>query len=127
MTADLEIGVYRWEPGKYTVDLRFESSGEGAGRRRQSVPVSVPFDRLRGLAGDPEGYGRALWEAVFTDPAIRTAYGEAVAAALSQPPSGDGPPLRVRLYISPNAPELHGLRWEALFNPAAAGWVATDE
>src|SRR5262245_33113284 len=107
MTSDLEIGVYRWDAASYTVDLRCDA--DDAGTRRQSAPLPLPFDRLRALQASPEQYGRALWLALFADPAIRSAYAGLLAA------SGQGA-VRVRLYLSPNVPELHGLRWETLYD-----------
>ena len=127
MAADLEIGVYPWGAGKYTVDLRYEAAGQAAGAPPAVGPGGAPVRPAPRLAGVPEEYGLALWEAVFADPALRSDCSAALAAALAHLPAEGEAPLRVRLYISPNAPELHGLRWETLFNPDAAAWVATDQ
>lgn len=131
MPADLEIGIYRWETNadptqhQYVVDLRFDEAGGGEGRRRQSVPGRFPFGTLPSVTLDPEGYGTALFNALFADPPIRTAYAAAKAVSLV----GDGPAvrLRVQLYVSPNTPELHALTWEALYDPDDRMWLGTDE
>jgi hypothetical protein len=129
--ADLEIGLYRWEAGKYTVDLRFDQPGQNATPRQQSAPFPIAFSNLRALENSPREYGKALWAALFGDPRILTGYAGARAAVLTggganPPPANGEPPLRVRLYISPNAPELHALRWETLAEPDGR-WVATDQ
>jgi hypothetical protein len=129
--ADLEIGLYRWDDaGHYAVDLRYDAPGQPVSvRPRQSNPVTFDFDGLRARAGDPKEYGARLWNDLFADAQVRDGFVQALAhAQAARDPGGQPSPLslRVRLYISPNAPELHGLRWETLCDPTGA-WLATSE
>jgi hypothetical protein len=128
MSADLEIGIYHWDGSSYTVELRSYVQGETTEERWVSrEPVRLPIDQLRALGAQPEQYGTVLWDALLADRRISGGYSAAVASALSRPQVSDGPTLRVRLNISPKAPELHSLRWEALFDSTNGRWVASDQ
>src|SRR5262245_6925535 len=114
MSADLEIGIYRWDGSSYTIELRSYVQGETTDRRWLSgEPVRLPIDQLRALGAQTQQYGTVLWDALLADSRISGGYAAAVASALSRPRASDDPALRVRLNISPKVPELHSLRWEA--------------
>jgi hypothetical protein len=59
---------------------------------------------------------------LLAEPALATALAECRAAAQSQ-----GLPLRLRLAIAPDAPELHALRWETLRDPQRDQPLAMSE
>ena len=105
--ADLEIGLER-RPDGYAVDLRLALPGSDADVQATAEGVRIAVDDLRQHAIDPRAYGRRLGQEFFAVPAVRDVL--AKARALEHP-------LRVRLAIAPNAPELHRLRWEALADP----------
>lgn len=110
--ADLEIGLFAREPGTYTVELRFNQPGSEADIRlgqTRAIATHFDFDLLKELEYDPGSYGKALAEAVFADVELRVNFARARAAAETQQL-----PLRLRLLIGPDAPELHNLRWETL-------------
>jgi hypothetical protein len=110
--ADLELSLRRKDATRYIVDLVFSQSGSEVDVRPLGMQVvTASFDQaeLLALSQDPEGYGQALGRMLFADSALAAAVGEARAAAESQ-----GLPLRLRLAIAPDAPELHALRWETL-------------
>ena len=128
MSADLEIGIYPWDAGSYTIELRLDVAGETTGRHWLSgEPVRLPIDQLRALAAQPPQYGSVLWNALLADSQIRNGYSAAVASALSRQQVSGSPALRVRLNIIPRVPELHSLRWEALFDSTSGQWVAADQ
>jgi hypothetical protein len=128
MSADLEIGIHRWDADSYTIELRSNVPGETTGRHWLSrEPVRLPIDRLRALSAVTQQYGAALWDGLLADRRIRSGYAAAVARTLSGQQASDGPALRVRLHISPRVPELHSLRWEAMFDSTNGLWVASDQ
>ena len=119
-TADLEIGLHRWDAGRFAVELQF--------RRPDDEAEIAP---IRGLASiDPavlraeveESYGQALSRALFADPVVSQGFSKirSVAEAIDVR-------LRVRLFIGPSAPELHALRWELLRDPQTGKSLLTDE
>jgi hypothetical protein len=85
MSADLEIGIYRWDGSSYTVELRLHVQGETTDRRwLSSEPVRLPIEQLRALAAQPQQYGTVLWNALLADSRIIGGYSAAVASAPSQ-------------------------------------------
>src|SRR4051794_18913247 len=110
-TADLEIGLHRWDEGRYAVELRFRRPDDAVDLAPIRGLASFDFDALR--FADLDVYGPLLSRALFADPKmreqflkVRVAAAEAIDAAL-----------RIRLFIGPSAPELHGLKWELLRDP----------
>ena len=125
--ADLEIGLRRHDPESYSVEIRFTPPDSDAEVRLVCGDLATAqFDltALRELALDPAAYGRALSQGLFGDATgseVRAAFDQARVAANSQ-----GVSLRVRLFIGPSAPELQGLNWEMLRDPAKDAAVLTD-
>jgi hypothetical protein len=123
--ADLELGLHRFEAGRYAVEMRFSMPGSDADTRLgQGAPVHVSLnvDELRELMLDPKEYAEALTKALFAPSELQIAFAEALASAQSQ-----DIPLRLRLLIGASAPELHAIRWELLCNPKNQSALATDE
>lgn len=123
--ADLELGLHRFEVGRYAVEMRFSIPGSDADTRLgQGAPVYVDLnvDELRDLMLDPKEYAEALTQALFAPTELQVAFAEAVASAQSQ-----DFPLRLRFLIGPSAPELHNIRWELLRNPKDKSPLVTDE
>ena len=122
--ADLEIGLHRWSAESYAVELRYSQPGSDADTRLvQGGSAQVQFDlaRLRALALDGAAYGQLLGESLLKDKV-----GQAFRAAWQNAQSL-GSPLRLRLFIGPSAPELHGLRWETLRDPLDGAALLTGE
>lgn len=112
--ADLELSLRRRDATRYVVDLVFSQPGSEADVRPlgQQV-VIVHFDHERLLAtSSAEHYGQALTAMLFESSFLATAFAQARAAAQSQ-----GRPLRFRIAVAPDAPELHALKWETLYDP----------
>ncbi|RRR67084.1 MAG: hypothetical protein EI684_19605 [Candidatus Viridilinea halotolerans] len=89
-----------------------------------ATEVALAFD-LQGLLAlrlDRVGYGKALTSQLFHAPALREAWQQARALA-----DGLNAPLRFRLRLALNAPELHALRWEALHDPLTHAPLALNE
>ncbi len=129
--ADLEIGLYHWDADHYAIDLRFDAPGQPVTTRPyQSNPVQFDRARLRELALDPRGYGELLWQSLFADDNVREFFARCTACAEGYRNAQGEPqplPLRLRLYISPGAPEMHALLWETLRQPLPANWLVTSE
>jgi hypothetical protein len=119
---DLEIGLHRREPTGYAVDLRFNRSDDDA----QQAPVwgqaQIDADSLRANVLDPAQYGKVLSVGLFSDPNVRDRFRQACAIAQAL-----ASPLRIRLFIDPNAADLHGLRWETLRDPETGQSLVTSE
>jgi hypothetical protein len=122
--AELEISLSRSGGGElstsrvYGVELRFTQPESDADVRvggRQASVSRIDLELLAGLNHDQAAYGRALGEGLFAAPEVTEALGKAVTAAESL-----GAPLRLRLAIGADAPELHALRWELLRTPDGA-------
>jgi tetratricopeptide (TPR) repeat protein len=110
--ADLEVIIQRWPERGYAIDLRFRTAnGEADTELAVNVPLALDFARLRELSNDPAGYGRALGDMAFADQIVRDGLLRVRAYA-----DGAGLLLRLRLRLDPAAPELHAVRWEALYD-----------
>jgi hypothetical protein len=127
--ADLELSLHKFDRvGTYSVQFRFSQPGSEADTglgQEQSIwaeldPDSEAFNPE--TIADSAAYSLALTEALFKDPALRTAFGQARASAQSQ-----NLPLRLRLWISSSAPELQRLRWELLCDPQDHSPLSTNE
>ena len=116
--AELELGLHRRDADSYLVDLRFQQPGSEADVRLvDRTPTPVRFDQSTfGALDDAAEYGALLGQSLFADEDVRTTFAQALAAAQSQQQT-----LRLRLFIGPSAPELHGLRWETLRLPGHNG------
>lgn len=112
--ADLELSLRRRDGVSYLADLVFSQPGSEADVRplgQRAVMVQLDSQRLLAAESDDD-YGQALTAMLFVDSSLATAFATSLAAAQSQ-----GRPLRLRLAISPDAPELHTFRWETLRDP----------
>lgn len=123
--ADLEISLHHHEGDAYAIEFRYTQPESDADIRlgQGETPLArFDFDTLRSLAHDPAVYGATLTKGLFADPALLTAFAQALSSAASL-----DAPLRLRLLIGASAPELHGLRWETLRDPADGSPLATGE
>ncbi|MBN2304998.1 MAG: CHAT domain-containing protein [Anaerolineae bacterium] len=119
---ELEIGLYREETDRYTVELRFRRPDDAAQRQPIRGQAQIDTAALRAQLLEPAVYGRTLSDGLLADPIIRKAFDAARAATQSL-----DQPLRVRLLVGQSAPELHNLRWETLRDPENGGWLLTSE
>src|SRR5689334_7386385 len=112
--ADLEIALRRRDADKYAAEFRFNAPGAEADIRVGGGDHVTSFDvaRLRSLELDSAAYGSILTEALFGNVALASALAQARAATQAANAA-----LRIRLFIEPNAGELHSLRWETLRDP----------
>ncbi len=123
--TDLEIGLHRRDAERYQVELRFSRpDSDTDDRLARSGSLFVRFDmaRLHSLRLNPIEYGKILGESLFESQEFRAAFEKARTVAQSLEA-----PLRLRLFIGPNAPELHRLRWETLRGPQEGNCLFTDE
>jgi hypothetical protein len=134
--GEIEIGLHRWNIDSYSAELRF-SQDEGSNGASSASQIDTDiidvrvlrgiqfdFDALQANALDPVSYGRALTASVFADPRLQTAFTVACTRAQER-----NQKLRLRLFIGPSAPELHGLRWETLRDPRSPddSWLVSSE
>ncbi|HEY3115553.1 MAG TPA: CHAT domain-containing protein, partial [Chloroflexota bacterium] len=129
--AELEIGLRPRGRDSFFIDLTYsgQSPMESDAEVRSSVvgqdkPLVGRLDRddLRQLALGSEAYGRALNEALFKDPRVKSMFDSARASAEASDAA-----LRLRLFIGPGAPHLHSVRWETLRDPRTGGPLVTGE
>jgi CHAT domain/SIR2-like domain len=115
--ATLDVSLHPWQDN-YTIDLRFMMPGQDAEvRPRTRSALQIDPMRLRTL-DDPNDYGRQLTEAFFHSPDVRDAFLTCFnQAQTTKGTDGNSLALRIRLYVSPNAADLSGVRWETLRHP----------
>jgi hypothetical protein len=125
--ADLEISLRRRDTDTYALELRFSQPESDADVRLMSggaALVRLEVANLRQDAFDSKSYGSKLGQSLFANPVVQTAF----ALATSNAQSREAPlPLRVRLFIDANAPELHALRWETMRHPQDGNLLFTGE
>lgn len=121
--AELEVGLERRGMGSYAVEMRFTQPGSETDVRigGGADPPMVMFDAaaLRLHLLDPEAYGAALGAALFAPAAVAEMFARADTTAKQL-----GVPLRMRLRLGADAPELQGLRWETVKDPSGMRIVA---
>lgn len=123
--ADLEIGLHRYDTENYSVDFRFiQPDSDADTRLGQEKPIlaQFPFEELRQHDLDLSEYGKLLTASLFADPALKTAFLQALVSSQTQQVS-----LRLRLLIGPTAPELNRLHWESLCSPEDSLPLCTNE
>jgi len=112
-SCELEL-MLRWEKDyEYTAHLRFTRPEDDTDIRMvDTATVVIDPKQLALLKGDTAAYGRKLWALVFeckeVSDVVDRAYGIAQDRQFA---------LRLRLFISNNAPELHSVWWETLIDP----------
>lgn len=113
-TADLEISLRRRYGGLYDIDLRFSQPGSDADIRlvEETPAIELDVKALRQHHLNDQNYGEELSKQLFGDPKMLEAFNKARSSVQSKETA-----LRVRLFIDPNAIELHSLRWETLRDP----------
>jgi hypothetical protein len=120
--VDLEIGLHRRDGQTWTVELQCTRSDQDVDVRLVRDGPSFELEELRRHASDVVAYGRLLTDTLFAVDDVRQQFAMARAAAESQ-----DLPLRLRLFVGPNAPELHDVRWETLRDPDRDAALLTDE
>ncbi|HKG26539.1 MAG TPA: CHAT domain-containing protein [Thermomicrobiales bacterium] len=125
--ADLELSLRNLNGRDHAVGLRFNlpsSAGKVQPPESQGGLQKARFDlaALGGRAWDPEALGKCLWQDLFASKGVWTFYAQAVAIAASS-----SLPLRLRLWIHPDAKELNDLHWETLRDPDSGNWLAANE
>jgi hypothetical protein len=91
--------------GTYPVE---SESGDGS---RAQGELRIDPQALLSHQLDPAAYGTSLFESLFSGPIART-YEKAIGQAQAE----TGGRLRVRLWIEPQAAELHAIPWERLYH-----------
>ncbi len=119
--ADLEVTLNRGDGGNFSALLRCTLPGDDVDVTRSGT-AQFDFQQLRGLSLESAEYATLLTDCLFRDPAVASAFAEARSAAQALEAS-----LRIKLSIGANAPELHGLRWEALLDPRDGTYLFADE
>lgn len=126
--SDLEIGLHLWEQDTYTLELRYTPPGSDTDERvvrRGSQGVRLDLAKLLPMEYDDVTYGRQLTSVLFRDdPEVRSVFDRARAAKL---PDGEDAALRLRLFIGPNADELHAVHWETLRDPSLDAPLLTGD
>lgn len=111
---ELSLLLSRRSAGGFNVDVTIFQPGSEA---EIGLPPGEEFlvwfdlEELSNLIYLPEEYGKHLASSLFASLAVRRVFEQAldIAATLDLP-------LRVRLQVAANAPELHNIRWETLYD-----------
>lgn len=123
--VELEIGLHNWdkEQNSYAVEMRMldpHNQEETRLIRQGPALATINVQTLSTtLSSVP---GSQLTQALFADSKVKEAFLEAKTTA-----SAAGEPLRIRLFINPNAQELHSLPWEGLCDPEDQSPLFTSE
>jgi hypothetical protein len=120
--ADLEIGLHRRDGESYAIDFRFNQPDSDTDVRLGQGSARFDLQALAKLAASSQDYSQALTSSLFSDPAVQTAFAQALSSAQTL-----DLPLRIRLLIGTSAPELQTLHWETLRNPQDGTLLATNE
>ncbi len=112
--ADLEIGLHRRDADAFGIQMRFSqpNSDSDTNLLPGSPTAGFDFKALEEQALDDSRYGQALFESLFKDPDVKSAFKQARDNARSM-----DAPMRMRLFIWSGASDLHALRWETLRDP----------
>ena len=102
--TDLEIRIFQRQDQGYPVEMTL--GGQQEFPRGYLSPDVVPWSP----GGDPAADGQKLFETLFQDGTLRSAWAEARGRAAQR---------RVRFRIDTQAAELHALPWELLQEGAA--------
>jgi hypothetical protein len=81
--------------------------------------LCLDVDELDLDLADQDAYARRLTQAFFADPVVKVAFESYT--------SNNEAPLRLRLQLATDAPELHRVRWELLRHPDRGTPLATSE
>ena len=120
--ADLEIGLHRRDGESYAIDFRFNQPDSDTDVRLGQGFARFDLQALAKLPASSQDYSQALTSSLFSDPAVQTAFAQALSSAQTL-----DLPLRIRLLIGTSAPELQTLHWETLRNPQDGTLLATNE
>jgi hypothetical protein len=120
LNADLEIGLRRWDESRYAVELRYRPPVDAVDLTPIHGLTRFDLDIPRGA--DLEECGPLLSRALFADGNVQKHFGKIRAAAQTTNAT-----LRIRLWIGPSAPELHGLKWELLRDPDSGDRLLTNQ
>lgn len=108
---EIEITLHRADP-HYEVEVRFDRSDSEADVAPIRGVAELNLEALIALNDERAEYGKLLYEGLFSTPRIRQRFELGCALA-----DGSDMPVRLRLYVAPDVPELHALCWEALRDP----------
>lgn len=123
--ATLELSLRREDATHFDVELVFSLPGSEADThplKDQLVTVRFDHERLDAAWPDVETYGKALGEMLLGQHALAEAFAACRAAAQS-----NNRTLRLRLAITSDAPELHALHWETLYERQSDQPLALSE
>jgi len=107
-STDILIRIYSLDKaqGYYPVEVEIED-----GSRFDDGQLRLKMQDLLQYELDPEAYGLALFQALFTGETLR-AYEKATTIAETE----SGGCLRVRLWVDEDAVELHAVHWERMYH-----------
>ncbi|NTU79575.1 MAG: CHAT domain-containing protein [Chloroflexales bacterium] len=120
--SELELAIFPHQ-GAYAIDARFRAD-EGSTDLvlARMVPATFDLSALLAAALDIDAYGNLLTGMLFAAPRLLGAWQHARSYTTYL-----AIPLRLRLRLDQEAPELHGLHWEALQDPQSGQFLCLDE
>lgn len=122
---ELKIELDILQPGSFRAKFSYDDPDSAASGGSVISTVTLPkgLDSLDNFDEDDDSqspYGKALSKALFDDEAVRKFYNTAIGASASSA-------LRIRIYCSANALELHNLKWELLGDPDTGELFSVNE
>jgi hypothetical protein len=119
----LALSLARRDANNFTVELSVSDPGAQVSPAPERGVAPLNPDQLLKAALDPLAYGKQLFKSLFKAENVLRLFDEARAVAQM-----GSRPLGLRLFIFPDAAELHRLRWETLFDERpGGGWLLTNE
>jgi hypothetical protein len=112
---------------RYSVELNCVLPGEAAEDLSGPFPIEFDWDSADcqaialTRADTSDRYGKWLTAAFFKDAGLREKFASARGKAAAHPA------LRVRLWLTPATPRLHGVLWERLQDPVTGTPLSRDE
>lgn len=120
--ADLELSLRPARKNTYIVELRYHPPKSDADIRPSPGLASFNLEKFSSSEYDIEFYGKTLYEQLFADEELQIAFAKARASAETS-----DIPIRLRLLIDPDVPDLQHLKWEAMRDPIDGSPLFTDQ
>ena len=124
-STELELNLKRRQDGVYSLEMRFSQPESDTDLRvgyDRLITASFDFNQLRSMEVEPAQYGQGLANALFADPAFRSAFAKMRGSAQTLSAA-----MRFRLLLDSTATELYNLRWETLVDPETQASLFTGE
>lgn len=122
MYAELELALHKKHTEIYTFSLRYTRPDSDVDIAPVQSAARFDFAALQAVELNTDDYARELSHALWQNAEAAQFYTQVKTSVESAELL-----LRVRLFISTDAPELHALRWELLREPSGEAWCFSEK